>query len=131
MTDITKRSVATWVGAVAFACAVMQPAKAADIGPQYYGGPVDEEPVYQAPPPSYRHEYAEPRVYYEPAPPAPVVVVPEPYYVPPRPVYVGPGYRPYGYGPYVRGGYGGYGHYAARGYGYHRGWHGGGGHRHW
>jgi hypothetical protein len=126
MTDVTKRAVATWVGTVALACAVIQPASAADIPvtPQYYGGPVEQEPVYQEPPPSYRHDYVAPRVYYAPAP-APVVVVPEPYYVPPR-VYVGPGYRPYGYGPYVRGGYG---HYVARGYGYHGGWHGG--HRRW
>jgi hypothetical protein len=127
MTNLTKRAIATCVGTVAFACAVVQPARAADIpGSQYYGGPVEEGYVDQPPPPAYRYVPAQPRVYYEPAPP-PVVVMPEPYYyAPPRRVYVHPGYGAPGYGPY---GARGYGPYVARGYGYHRGWHGGP--RHW
>ena len=113
-----KRALVACAGTIALACAVIQPAKAADIPPQYpqYGGPPVEE-GYREPPRAYRYAPAPP-VYYEHAPPA-VAVVPEPYYVPRRRVYVDPGYH--GYGAY---GYG-YRPYAG-GYGYHRGW----GHHH-
>ncbi|MBX9775144.1 MAG: hypothetical protein K2Y71_12105 [Xanthobacteraceae bacterium] len=119
MINVTK-AFAACAGTIALACAVVQPAKAADMPPQYpqYGGPppvqepyVQERYVYQQPP----------QVYYQPAPPAvvyqeyvPPVVVPRPYYVPPRRVYVDPGYRPYGYRAY------GYRPYVAGGYGHHR-----------
>jgi hypothetical protein len=126
MTNVTKRAIAACAGTIALACAVIQPATAADMPPQYppqYGGPppVEEGYGYQEPPRAYRYGpapqavYPAPPVYYEHAPPA-VVVVPEPYYVPRRRVYVDPGYP--GYGAY---GYG-YRPYIAGGYGYHRGW---------
>jgi hypothetical protein len=116
MTNVTKRALTAFAGTIALACAVVQPANAADIPaePQYGGPPVQENYVYQE-----RRVYrqpAPPPVYYEHAPPAVVVVPePEPYYVPPRRVYVDPGYP--GYGAY------GYRPYIARGYGYHRGGH--------
>jgi hypothetical protein len=97
MMTMTK-AVAACAGTIALACAVVQPAKAADL-PQYpqYGGPPVEQEVYQQAPRAY---YAPPPVVYqEYAPPA---VVPYPYYVPRR-VYGYPGYRPYAYGyrPYA------------------------------
>ena len=124
MTNV-KRAIAACAGTVALACAVIQPAKAADMPqypPQYGGPPVEQDYGYREPQRAYRYAPAPPPVYYEQAPPA-VVVVPEPYYVPRRRVYVDPGY--YGYGAY---GYG-YRPYIAGGYGYHRGW--GWGHRRW
>ena len=119
MTNV-KKAIAACAGTIALACALIQPANAADIPPQYpqYGGPpmvqeryVEERRVYQEPPRAYYQPAPPPVVYQEYAPPA-LVPVPEPYYVPPRRVYVDPGYRPYAYGyrPY------------AGGYGYHRGW---------
>jgi hypothetical protein len=115
MTNVTK-AIAACAGTIALACAVVQPAKAADM-PQYpqYGGPpvvqeryVEERRVYQEAPQAY-YRPAPPQVYQEYAPPA-LVPVPEPYYVPQRRVYVEPGYSPYAYAPrpYVAG------------YGYHR-----------
>jgi hypothetical protein len=121
MTNVTNRMIAACAGTIAFACAAIQPAKAADM-PQYpqYGGPpvvqeryVEERQVYQEPPQAYYQPAPPPVVYQEYTPPA---LVPEPYYVPRRRVYVEPGYS-YGYRP---------GPYVARGYGYHRGW----GHHH-
>jgi hypothetical protein len=124
MTNVTKRALTACAGTIALACAVIQPANAADIPAEpYYGGPpVQENYVYQE-----RRVYRQPAppVYYEQAPPA-VVVVPEPYYVPQRRVYVDPGYP--GYGAY------GYRPYVARGYGYYRGghhYHHDHGHRRW
>lgn len=123
MTNVMNRALAACAGTIALACAVIQPANAADIPayPQYGGPPVEESYVYQERPRAYRYAPAPP-VYYEQAPPA-VVVVPEPYYVPPRRVYVAPGYP--GYGAY------GYRPYVARGYGYHNGGHHYHGHRRW
>jgi hypothetical protein len=122
MTNVNK-AIAACAGTIALACAVIQPATAADI-PQYppqYGGPPVEQEYSREPPRAYRYvpQPPPPPVYYEHAPPA-VVVVPEPYYVPRRRVYVEPGYGVYGYG---------YRPYIAGGYGYHRGW--GYGHRRW
>jgi len=120
MTNV-KEAIAACAGAIALACAVVQPARAADVpvSPQYRSGPIEQEEgyVYRQPPPAYRYVPAPPDVYYEPAPPA-VVVVPEPYYVPRRRVYIDPGYGAYGYGyryrPHIAGGYayhrGGWGH---------------------
>src|SRR5262245_50213914 len=127
---MTNLTIAACAGTMALACAVIQPAKAADM-PQYpqYGGP---PPVEQEP-----YVYQQQRPYYQPAPPpvvyqeyAPPEVVPVPgpyYYGPPRRVYVAPGYG-YGYRGYGYGyrGYGyGYRPYVAGGYGYHRPY------RHW
>jgi hypothetical protein len=121
MTNVTK-AIAVCAGTIAMACAVIQPASAADM-PQYpqYGGP---PPVEQE-----SYVYQQQRPYYQPAPPpvayqeyVPPEIVPVPgpyYYGPPRRVYVNPGYG-YGYGyraygyrpyPYVAGGYGYRGHY--------------------
>jgi hypothetical protein len=121
MTNV-KRAIAVCAGTVALVCAVIQPARAADIPPHYpqqYGAPpVEEGYGYREPPRVYRYAPVPPQVYYEAAPP--VVVVPEPYYVPRRRVYIDPGYGGYGngYRPYVAGGYG-----------YRRGWDYG--HRRW
>ena len=134
MTNVTKRALTACAGTIALACAVIQPANAADIpATPYYGGPpvqqnyADQENyVYQE-----RRVYRQPpSVYYEQAPPAVVMPEPEPYYVPRRRVYVEPGYPGYGYGyrPYVARGYG----YRHGGYHHHhhdhRGHHG---HRRW
>jgi hypothetical protein len=115
MTNV-KKVIAACAGTIALACAVVQPAKAADMPPQY--------PQYGGPPPVEQEQYVyqeRPRAYYQPAPPpvvyqeyAPPAVVPGPYYVPPRRVYVNPGYRAYGAYGY------GYRPYVAGGYGYHR-----------
>jgi hypothetical protein len=122
MINVTK-AITACAGTIALACAVIQPAKAADMPPHYpqYGEApvvqeryVQERYVYQPPPQAYYQPAPPPVVYQEYAPPA-VVPVPEPYYVPPRRVYVDPGYRPYAYAPRP---------YAPRpyvaGYGYHR-----------
>ena len=88
MTNL-KKAIAACAGTIALACAVIQPATAADI-PQYppqYGGPppVEEGYGYREPPRAYRYAPQPPPVYYEHAPPAVVVVPePEPYYVPRR-----------------------------------------------
>jgi len=138
MTNV-KMAIAACAGTMALACATVLPAKAADMPqyPQQYSGPppVEQETYYQAQPRPY-YQPAPPVVYQEYGPPA-VVPVPGPYYGPPRRVYVdpgyAPGYRPYGYyggngyyGGYGYRGYGygyrgyGYGPYVARGYGYRR-----------
>ena len=59
-----KRALVACAGTIALACAVIQPAKAADIPPQYpqYGGPPVEE-GYREPPRAYRYAPAPP-VYY-------------------------------------------------------------------
>lgn len=126
MTNVTNRMIAACAGTIAFACAAIPGANAADIPvvPQYGGPPVVQERyvqeryVYQEPPRAYYQPAPPPVVYQEYAPPE-LVPVPSPYaetyYVPPRRVYVGPGYGAYGYRPYIAGGYG-----------YHRGW----GHQH-
>ena len=125
MTNV-KKAIAACAGTIALACAVIQPATAADMPQQYpqYGGPPPVQEGYG----DERYVYQQPRAYYQPAPPPvvyqeyvppAVVPVPGPYYVPPRRVYVDPGYGPYGYRGY------GYRPYVAGGYGYHRPY------RHW
>jgi len=86
------------------------PAAAADVEvhqsrPQAVERYVDAEPPVAV--------YPAPRAYYYP--PAPVVVVPGPYYAP---RYYGPPiYGPRPYGPYVARGYGRFGGHGYRGYG--------------
>ena len=108
MTNVTK-AIAACAGTIALACAVISPAKAADM-PQYpqqypqYGGPppvqeryVEQERYvqqerygYQQQPQAYYQPAPPPVVYQDYAPPA-LVPMPEPYYVPQRRVYVDPG----------------------------------------
>ena len=105
MTNVTNRMIAACAGTIAFACAAVQGASAADM-PQY-GGPVVQERYGYQPPPAYGYEQAPPPVVYQEYMPPAVVPGPGPYYVPRR-VYVVPRYRAYAYGyrPYIGGGYG-------------------------
>ena len=136
MTNVTK-AIAACAGTIALACAVVQPAKVADMPqyPQYGGPPPVQERYVEQEQYGYQERYGyqrQPQAYYQPAPPpvyqdyAPpaLVPVPEPYYVPQRRVYVDPGY---GYGPYA------YGPrpYVARGYGYNRPYYHHHNHRQW
>ena len=69
MTNVTK-AIAACAGTIALACAVVQPAKAADMPPQYpqYGGPpLFSSSLSSSPYGSQRDVYqGQPRAYYQP-----------------------------------------------------------------
>ena len=108
MRCFTSGVIAPAAALIGLASAGLDPAMGADVQ-VLQGRQQVERYVYEDPPVAV---YPAPRVYYYD--PAPVVVVPGPYY---GPRYYGPIYRPGRYGPHVARGYGRFGGHGYRGYG--------------
>jgi hypothetical protein len=109
MRCFTSSVIAPAAALIGLASAGLDPGMAADVEVLQGRPQPVERYVYEDPPVAV---YPTPRVYYYD--PAPVVVVPGPYYGPRN---YGPIYGPGRYGPHVARGYGRFGGHGYRGYG--------------